>query len=356
MTSRPASARPEPTIADITQHREVILASTPTDNSFSIVTYNILADCHMEPHWYSYTPADARTSEQRHPRLMAELGMLAPDILCLQEVGEDYLHLLSSDLGERGYAGQFYQKTLGTREGLVTFYKKTEFDCLAVEKISFNEMLADAVEAEGLERSVAGECERDQVFLVMRLKHVQTDMVVTVGNIHTIWENFSQPDVTALQVSLALAKLAKIADGGPFIIAGDFNSRPHMPAYALLARGGLADDHRQELAEAATATVEGKTLFELLEKHYSHTVTDLASSYRMVKGEEPGMTSYDDYDGHHPSNFCLDYIWYTQDMLEANCVLDTTIKPSSRIPNNVFPSDHLSLKSTFSFIVHTSCY
>ena len=52
MTSRPASARPEPTITDMTQHREVILASPPTDNSFSVVTYNILADCHMEPDWY----------------------------------------------------------------------------------------------------------------------------------------------------------------------------------------------------------------------------------------------------------------------------------------------------------------
>merc|ERR1712168_539623 len=91
MTSRPASARPEPTITDMTQHREVILASPATDNSFSVVTYNILADCHMEPTWYSYTLADARTAEQRHPRLMAELGILAGDIICLQEVGEDYI-------------------------------------------------------------------------------------------------------------------------------------------------------------------------------------------------------------------------------------------------------------------------
>ena len=51
MTPRPASARPEPSIADITQHREVILACPPTNNSFSLVTYNILADCHMQPDW-----------------------------------------------------------------------------------------------------------------------------------------------------------------------------------------------------------------------------------------------------------------------------------------------------------------
>ena len=287
---------------------------------------------------------------------MAELGMLAADIICLQEVGEAYLPLLSADLAERGYAGQFYQKTLGTQEGLATFYRKSEFDCLSVEKISFNEMLADVVEVAGLDHAVTAGCERDQVFLVIKLKHLRTDRMLTICNVHTIWENFSQPDVTTLQVALALARLVKMADGGPYIMAGDFNSRPHMPAYALLANGQLAEDHKQELTEAASTTADGKSLFELLEEFYCHSSPDLASSYAMVKGEEPSVTSYDDYDGKHPSDFCLDYIWYTKDMLEANCVLDTTIKPTSRIPNNVFPSDHLSLKSTFSFIVHTSCY
>ena len=67
---------------------------------------------------------------------MAELGMLAGDIICLQEVGEDYISLLSDDLGQRGYTGQFFQKTLGTREGIATFYNNTVFDCIGVEKIS----------------------------------------------------------------------------------------------------------------------------------------------------------------------------------------------------------------------------
>ena len=70
---------------------------------------------------------------------MAELGMLASDIICLQEVGEAYLPLLSLELAERGYAGQFYQKTLGTQEGLATFYRKTEFDCLAFSSRQFEQ-------------------------------------------------------------------------------------------------------------------------------------------------------------------------------------------------------------------------
>ena len=49
--SHPNLTLPEQTIQDITKNREVILASPATDNSFSVVTYNILADCHMEQTW-----------------------------------------------------------------------------------------------------------------------------------------------------------------------------------------------------------------------------------------------------------------------------------------------------------------
>ena len=191
---------------------------------------------------------------------MAELGMLAGDIICLQEVGEDYISLLSDDLGQRGYTGQFFQKTLGTREGLATFYNNTVFDCIGVEKISYNEMLADALQEEGIDYPVDGGCDRDHVFLVMKMKHLKTDLMVTVGNIHTIWEQFSQPDVTTLQAALALDRLVKIADVSPFIFAGDFNSLPHMPAYDLLINKELSEEHKHQLSEAATNTFDGKTI------------------------------------------------------------------------------------------------
>ena len=49
--SYPTSTLPEEAIQDITKNREAIVSSPANDNSFSVVTYNILADCHMEPTW-----------------------------------------------------------------------------------------------------------------------------------------------------------------------------------------------------------------------------------------------------------------------------------------------------------------
>ena len=56
------------------------------------------------------------------------------------------------------------------------------------------------------------------------------------------------------------------------------------------------------------------------------------------------------YDGQHPADWTLDYIWYTADRLRADTVLDTMGVPETRIPNGLYPSDHLSLKTTFSFL------
>eukprot|EP00090_Calanus_glacialis_P013601 TRINITY_DN22262_c0_g1_i1.p1 TRINITY_DN22262_c0_g1~~TRINITY_DN22262_c0_g1_i1.p1 ORF type:complete len:382 (-),score=109.82 TRINITY_DN22262_c0_g1_i1:211-1356(-) len=343
------SSRVQPTITELTKQREVIKVSSVGEKSFSVVSYNILADCHMEPEWYQYTPDDSRTAQQRHSKLMGELDVLNGDIICLQEVGEDYQPFLTSEMADRGYKGEYFRKTMGTREGSATFFKRDEFEFFDVQKLTFNEMLEEAMEAENIDVSAAASCARDHIFLIVQLRHLKSGKVLTIGNIHTIWDNFSQLDVTTLQVALALAKLVRFAEDSTYIMAGDFNSRQNMAPYYLLLNGALSESHKKELAAVATMKHDNKSLFELLENYYQHSSEDLSSSYLSLKGTEPDLTNYDDYDGQHPADWCLDYIWYTSNTLEANCVLDTIGTPSSRIPNEVFPSDHLSLKTTFSF-------
>jgi len=348
-SSRGLSSRVQPTITEITKQREVIKVSSVGEKSFSLVSYNILADCHMEPEWYQYTPDDSRTAQQRHSKLIKELDVLNGDIVCLQEVGDEYQPFLSSEMAERGYKGEYFRKTMGTREGSATFYKKNEFELVDVQKVSFNEMLEEAMDASDIDVKAATYCARDHIFLIVKLQHQKSGKILTIGNIHTIWDNFTQLDVTTLQVALALAKLVRFAEDSTYIMAGDFNSRQNMAPYYLLLNGELSESHKKELAAVGTMKHDGKTLFELLESFYQHSSEDLASSYLSLKGTEPDLTNYDDYDGQHPADWCLDYIWYNSSTLEANCVLDTIGTPSSRIPNEVFPSDHLSLKTTFSF-------
>ena len=83
-----------------------------------------------------------------------------------------------------------------------------------------------------------------EVVLVTRLEHVSTGQHVTVANLHTIWENFSQLDVASLHVALVLHLLQE--EEGALLLSGDFNSLPEMEPYLLLTQGGLTEEQLQE--------------------------------------------------------------------------------------------------------------
>ena len=69
-------------------------ASIAAGNSFSVVSYNILAECHRIKCGaeYSYTPAEFLGQDYRHGLLMKELRYLNADIVCLQEVNPAYFN------------------------------------------------------------------------------------------------------------------------------------------------------------------------------------------------------------------------------------------------------------------------
>merc|ERR1712098_7344 len=336
-------------IATITRGRKIIATKAGNEEDFSVVTYNILADCWVLPEWYDYTPEDCRTSLQIHDRLMAELRVLNGDIVCLQEVGVEYQPFLAKELEKQGYKGEYCQHVgQGDGQGDATYYKTEKFECLQTKRFTFNQMLEEAVEKVGVNKEILDNCVKDETFLILQLKHIESGTLLTVGNIHAVWEQFSQLDVSSLHAALSLGKLSDCAGNNPFIIAGDFNSAPDMAPYSLLDTGALTRSHGTKLVTEASTRLGDKSLFELLDSFYQHDVRDLTSSYLAVRGEEPSFTINNNYDGDYLLNTCLDYIWFTASMLEVVSVLDTT-RPEQLLPDKVFPSDHLSLKASYKF-------
>ena len=280
---------------------------------------------------------------------MAELGVLDGDIVCLQEVGVEYEPVLAGELEKQGYKGEYCQHVgEGDGEGDATFYKTDKFECLKVERFTFNEMLKEAVEQVGMKQDILDICMKDETLLILKLKHIESGSLLTIGNIHAVWEHFTQLDVSCLHATLSLVKLSHCAGNHPFIIAGDFNSGPDMAPYHLLQTGELQDSDKAKLVTEASIRIGDKSLFELLENLYLHTVKDLTSSYQALMGREPSLTIHNNFDGNCLLNICLDYIWFTASMLEVVSVLETT-SPAELLPNQVFPSDHLSLKASYKF-------
>lgn len=56
------------------------------DKQFSVVSYNILAQCHLERGNYSFTKPEFLAADHRYQKLMEEIRYLNGDIVCMQEV------------------------------------------------------------------------------------------------------------------------------------------------------------------------------------------------------------------------------------------------------------------------------
>lgn len=68
-----------------------------------------------------------------------------------------------------------------------------------------------------------------------------------------------------------------------------------------------------------------------------------------LQGKEPTVTSYN-----RVMRAAVDYIFYSANCLETVGVLEVAperaITETGGIPDPTFPSDHVSMKSTFSFV------
>ncbi|XP_019613897.1 PREDICTED: carbon catabolite repressor protein 4 homolog 1-like [Branchiostoma belcheri] len=332
---------------------------------FSVVSYNILADCHVSPQSYPYCPKECLPMSAREKQLDTELRYLNGDIVCLQEVGTTYFQEnLLPLMQKQGYDGyRFKEKVLGTPEGIAMFFRTSRFSVVDFTAFDFNSKFKELI------KRYVGESERDYVYkylektsvmMMCRLRCKVTGRVVTVGTFHVIWwlglipsaPQHVEVDVQSLQISVAMAELVQFAGGTdqPHILCGDFNSSPFSPAYGILTRGHLAGGGYEmfhALRPFKVSDNESKCLIDLLPSSlYSHPSKSLKSAYAEVKGKEPDFTNYMD-------SFveCLDYIWYSSDSVRVTAVLDmvpeSAITPLTACPNKVFPSDHLSLKAVF---------
>lgn len=331
--------------------------SVTSANTFSIVSYNILAECHRVRWDYSYTPARFLGQDYRHKLLMKELQYLNGDIVCLQEVNPAYFNqTLLPEMEKLGYKGLMMKRTKADMdEGEATFYKAEAFDLETSEGVSLTEVAHRRIEAIGMRDDVVTAAakaymDRPDVVLITRLYCKAAKKSVTVGNVHVIYGDFETPDVQCLQASCAIEELIRVAGGenAPHVLCGDFNGTPFSPVYALVAK--------QELSVEKLQTVEGlqmdgdhgaHSLMGQERRLFPHPSSSLTSAYKVVNDQEPEVTCFTD------DSWTLDYIFYSSHTLAGVGVLGVVntavIAATGGLPSKDFPSDHLSLKAVLFF-------
>lgn len=121
----------------ITVEPDVSDPSAGKQESFTVLTYNILCPSFAPPSAYKYTPSWALDWQYRKQTILQEIVNASADVVCLQEVDvETFTEWLYPQLSEHGYSGAHYPrsraKTMSPEErklvdGCCTFWKDDRY-------------------------------------------------------------------------------------------------------------------------------------------------------------------------------------------------------------------------------------
>jgi len=206
--------------------RDSSLAQEPTGNTFSVLTYNILASPYVrvpgQEEWNGFQhclESDLDWEGSRAPALAAEIIRKCADVVCLQEChfesrnGEWCLPVWTQALLDAGYDGIMQglkQKDIEKNAlrnlrivgkkvptGVATFYRRAKFNLVAQES------------GQGM-----------GIMLVLRA--IQRQAKVAICNMHLVG-NPEKTDEQVCQLNSAMKALSKHVDAA-WMICGDFNN------------------------------------------------------------------------------------------------------------------------------------
>lgn len=216
----------------------------PNCERFVVLSYNILADYlarEHRPQLYFHIPPYILDWEWRKRRILTELRLWSPDIICLQEV--DRFEDLEEELKLQGYHGIWKMRTGPPVDGCAIFWRTARFTLLHEEYIEFDKL--------GLRNNVAQICilesrsprstENDSAAAPSSSHPSRRANQVVVCNTHVLY-NPNRGDIKIGQVRMLLDRAYAVSrtwNGAPVVVCGDFNCTPKSPLYNFISEQKL---------------------------------------------------------------------------------------------------------------------
>ena len=146
---------------------------TPQRASFSLMTYNILANSLCTPDWFKYVK-DVKYLDPvyRQKMLVADLRELQADVICLQECEKEVIDDIGEKLVDKKYQAIWVQRNSGKVDGLATLFNLEKFKLEGAKKIDLDE----AFEALGITHEMYPDAARKKhkLGLITHLSLVQS--------------------------------------------------------------------------------------------------------------------------------------------------------------------------------------
>ena len=219
--------------------------SQEADLSFSVATYNVLANAYANRAWYRRTPSMVLNPAWRVPALVEHISALKTDVLCLQEVEPDVFATLRASLAPSRYNVQYARKSGDHPDGVAIFYHREKFELVSASRFIFADQEGAAP---------------DSGYIALTAILRAPEGVIGVINTHLLWDPPGTPPESRRgyrQARQLLAEWAKIAgSAGAWILAGDFNVTPDNALVGMIRQAGLDYAHRAS-ENGATCNVHG---------------------------------------------------------------------------------------------------
>eukprot|EP00899_Mesostigma_viride_P011811 jgi/Mesvir1/20630/Mv14856-RA.1 len=382
-TSRVIQA-PQPLIRQMVPVFEHRPGDGMSDVTFSVLSFNVLANLYASPELYSYCQPWALGWSYRRQNLLREILNSNADILCLQEVQSDHFEdFFGPELDKAGYTavykkktGEVYTGTAYAFDGCATFFRRDRFVLVKKYEVEFNKAalsLIDAITHPPSKKAAHNRLLKDNVALILVLEAIDPPdpeaaaagkrQLICVANTH-IHANPELKDVKLWQVHTLLKGLEKIAASAdiPMIVAGDFNSVPGSAPHSLLSMGRVDPGHPDLQVDplgilppsakichslpliSAYSVLINRNICNVPVPEHQRRKIDPASC-------EPLFTNYTrDFSG------TLDYVFYTANSLQPVALQELldeeVLARDTALPCPAISSDHVSLVAEFRYKLH----
>lgn len=268
--------------------REIIEINPPQDNALSVLQFNTLAN--KLSNSFPRCPPKFLDWEYRKNFLLKEILQYKPSIISLQEVDKyEYFRL---QLAVHSYNGLYFHKPKGGVDGSALFVTN-KYKILRYEMIEYYKFLKD---------------DSSQVAIIAEIEISENKSIIFATTHLKAKPEFEEKREHQIQVLLEQIKLFNIDNNPNVIITGDLNTEPSGSVYPIIINAGYKSAY----------PVDSWTTYK----------------YRL---EEVCRN--------------IDYIFYSVN-LELNNILEIPDKQLigiNGLPNQFYPSDHMSLFATFSF-------
>jgi endonuclease/exonuclease/phosphatase family metal-dependent hydrolase len=211
--------------------------------SFSVASYNVLADSYVKPDRYPGVPPGLLDPRHRTVALVRHVAALAADVVCLQEVEEGAYTALADVLAPAGYAGYRLQKGAGKPDGCATFVRAAAFDVQGLREVRYADGQGSAADS-------------GHVALLHLL--AQAGRPVGVANTHLKWDRRETPADRRFgprQIRQLLDEIQALAARcRTWVVCGDFNATADSDVVRALTAAGFVDAYRGKEGQRTAVT------------------------------------------------------------------------------------------------------